>query len=47
MVTYQHLSTHVFHIVENYLEAAARCLEGHPEEGSDVLNPLFWNKGRF
>ena len=47
MVTFQHFSAHVFHIAENYLEAAERCLEGRPEEGSDAVNSLRSNKGRF
>ena len=47
MVTFQYFSAYVFHIAENYLEAAERCLEGRPEEGSDGLNALRWNKGRF
>lgn len=47
MVTYQYFSHHVFHIAENYLEAAERCLEERPQEGSDALNALRWNKGRF
>lgn len=42
MVTYQYFSAHVFHIAENYLEAAERCLEGRPEEGSDAVNALIW-----
>lgn len=42
MVTYQYFSAHVFHIAENYLESAERCLEGRPEEGSDAVNALLW-----
>ena len=42
MVKYQYFSHQVFHIAENYLEAAERCLEGRPEEGSDEFNALLW-----
>lgn len=42
MVTHQYFSAHVFHIAENYLEAAERCLEGRPEEGSEAVNALLW-----
>ena len=42
MVKYQYFSHQVFHIAENYLEAAERCLERHPEEGSDAFNALLW-----
>lgn len=42
MVTYQYFSAHVFHIAENYLAAAERCLEGRPEDGSDAVNALLW-----
>jgi len=42
MVKYQYFSHQVFHIAENYLEAAERCLEGRSEEGSDAFNALLW-----
>lgn len=42
MVKDQYFSPQVFHIAENYLEAAERCLEGRPEEGSDAVNALLW-----
>ena len=42
MEKYQYFSPQVFHIAENYLEAAERCLEGRPEEGSEALNALLW-----
>ena len=47
MVTFQYFSAYVFHIAENYLEAAERYLVGRPEEGSDAVNALRSNKGRF
>lgn len=47
MVTYQYFSAHVFHIAENYLEAAERCLEKGPDEGGDAVNGLLWPSDLF